>query len=86
MLHDADSNGKAVLLRDGGGGPEPEQLQGRAFCFLPLPLFTGLPVHINGLFEVTNNRRVPSWTVCAAGSCDSVQQLWERLMHQGRDC
>ena len=26
-------------------------LQGRAFCFLPLPLPTGLPVHVNGLFE-----------------------------------
>ena len=33
------------------------QLQGRVFCFLPLPLHSGLPVHVNGLFEVTNNRQ-----------------------------
>ena len=31
-------------------------LQGRAFCFLPLPLPTGLPVHVNGLFECA-----PAW-------------------------
>lgn len=31
--------------------------QGRAFCFLPLPALTQLPVHINGLFELSSNRR-----------------------------
>lgn len=32
---------------------------GRAYCFLPLPVKTGLPaVHINGLFELS--RLVPS--------------------------
>jgi sacsin len=30
---------------------------GRAFCFLPLPAFTCLPVHINGYFELSSNRR-----------------------------
>ena len=32
---------------------------GRAFCFLPLPIATGLPsrVHINGYFELSSNRR-----------------------------
>ncbi|XP_057820319.2 uncharacterized protein LOC131033191 isoform X2 [Cryptomeria japonica] len=32
-------------------------LEGRAFCFLPLPVNTGLPVHINGYFELSSNRR-----------------------------
>ena len=32
-------------------------LRGRAFCFLPLPLPTGLPVHANGCFALTSNRR-----------------------------
>ncbi|CAK9174309.1 unnamed protein product [Ilex paraguariensis] len=30
---------------------------GRAFCFLPLPIYTGLPVHVNAYFELSSNRR-----------------------------
>ena len=30
---------------------------GRAFCFLPLPVMTGLPVHVNAFFELSSNRR-----------------------------
>ncbi|CDP11009.1 unnamed protein product [Coffea canephora] len=30
---------------------------GRAFCFLPLPINTGLPVHVNAYFELSSNRR-----------------------------
>ena len=30
---------------------------GRAFCFLPLPARTGLPVHVNAYFELSSNRR-----------------------------
>ncbi|TMW63551.1 hypothetical protein Poli38472_002492 [Pythium oligandrum] len=33
------------------------QVEGRAFCFLPLPVRTGLSVHINGYFELSSNRR-----------------------------
>lgn len=32
-------------------------LVGRAFCFLPLPVKIGLPVHVNGYFELSSNRR-----------------------------
>jgi hypothetical protein len=32
-------------------------LTGQAFCFLPLPAETGLPVHSNGYFELSANRR-----------------------------
>ena len=32
-------------------------LQGMAACFLPLPVATGLPVHVNGYFELSSNRR-----------------------------
>lgn len=35
----------------------PTPTQGRAFCFLPLPTATGLPVHINGFFEMASDRR-----------------------------
>ena len=32
-------------------------LSGTIFCYLPLPIHSGLPVHINGSFAVTANRR-----------------------------
>ncbi|KAH9612108.1 hypothetical protein KSS87_002588 [Heliosperma pusillum] len=34
-----------------------ENFDGRAFCFLPLPISTGLPVHVNAYFELSSNRR-----------------------------
>ncbi|KAL7692695.1 putative Zinc finger, RING-type, UBA-like superfamily, Zinc finger, RING/FYVE/PHD-type [Plasmopara halstedii] len=36
-------------------------LEGRAFCFLPLPVRNGYPVHVNGYFELSSNRR-DIWT------------------------
>eukprot|EP00854_Cymbomonas_tetramitiformis_P005341 gene5341-6484_t len=37
--------------------PYAEREAARAFCFLPLPVLTGLPVHVNGYFELSSNRR-----------------------------
>ncbi|KAK2972747.1 hypothetical protein RJ640_019395 [Escallonia rubra] len=37
--------------------PLKKNFEGRAFCFLPLPISTGLPVHVNGYFELSSNRR-----------------------------
>lgn len=36
---------------------ERRNFEGRAFCFLPLPISTGLPVHVNAYFELSSNRR-----------------------------
>ena len=44
----------ALLSREGQPSPA---VKGRAFCFLPLPAETGLPVHVNGYFELSSNRR-----------------------------
>lgn len=38
-----------------------EVAPGRAFCFLPLPALTSLPVHINGFFELSSNRCGSWW-------------------------
>ena len=42
-----------------------EDPQGHLFCFLPLPLqkksLTGLPVHVNGFFALSQNRRHLKW-------------------------
>ncbi|XP_035995653.1 sacsin [Fundulus heteroclitus] len=37
--------------------PLQTDLVGQAFCFLPLPIQTGLPVNINGTFAVMSNRK-----------------------------
>ena len=40
---------------------EPPAIKGHVFCFLPLPVqktsLTGLPVHVNGFFALSQNRR-----------------------------
>ena len=41
----------APLIREGA------TLEGQVFCFLPLPLYSGLPVHINGHFILNSTRR-----------------------------
>lgn len=52
----------AVPLRQQGGSMIPVPLneisaKGAVFCYLPLPMLTGLPVHINGSFAIQSNRR-----------------------------
>ena len=37
------------------------QCKGHVFCFLPLPILSGLPVHINGQFILDASRRA-RWT------------------------
>ena len=51
--------GVAALLSPDDGEQQQQQspLRGRAFCFLPLPVHTGLPVHVNAYFELSSNRR-----------------------------
>ena len=43
------------------GSQEATPIRGHVFCFLPLPLqktsLTGLPVHVNGFFALSQNRR-----------------------------
>lgn len=52
---------------DGSGGGESSLLLrrqralGTAFCFLPLPAHTGLPLHVNAFFELSTNRRDVWW-------------------------
>lgn len=51
-----DKAGGAGLV-DVAKAVEPMSATGRAFVFLPLPLGTALPVHVNGFFELSDNRR-----------------------------
>ena len=52
----------------------PKPIQGEVFCFLPLALKTGLPVHISANFAVMNNRR-GIWT-SDGGSRETFEVEW----------
>lgn len=56
---EVDEEGTAGTTSDGdngnGGG-------GSAYCFLPLPVSTGLPIHVNGYFQLSSNRRDIWWS------------------------
>ncbi|KAJ1131169.1 hypothetical protein NDU88_009509 [Pleurodeles waltl] len=37
--------------------PNLKDFEGQVFCFMPLPIFSGLPFHLNGSFSVMSNRK-----------------------------
>jgi sacsin len=52
---------RECIVRTADAATTGQQVKGRAYCFLPLPILTGLPVHVNGFFEISSNRR-ELWT------------------------
>ena len=58
-----------------------QELEGEMFCFLPLSMKTGLPVHISSNFAVSNNRR-GIWTSDDASRLVDEVQWNETLMAQ----
>ena len=51
------------------------RLLGNVFCFLPLPVVTNLPVHINGQFALSSNRR-SIWS----GNTEDSKTLWNKAI------
>lgn len=76
----------------------PLYTEGLAYCFLPLPVSTGLPVMVNGFFELSSNRR-DVWQAGADMTGDGkTRAIWNislmrdiiapcycRLLHRIRD-
>ncbi|GJN26047.1 hypothetical protein PR202_gb13945 [Eleusine coracana subsp. coracana] len=56
--------------------------QGHAFCFLPLPVRTGLSVHVNGYFEVSSNRR-DIWYGADMDRGGKLRSDWNREIEGG---
>ena len=52
---------------------------GTAYCFLPLPECTRLPVHVNGYFELSSNRRGLWWGDDMAGD-GRARADWNRSL------
>ena len=55
-------------------------LNGTIFCYLPLPIHSGLPVHINGPFAVTANRRYLQTKLEDDKTCYGVE--WNNVLMQ----
>ena len=80
-LKSATASVACQLIKHSSSNLELTQpVQGEAFCFLPLALKTGLPVHISANFAVMNNRR-GIWT-SDGGTRDNFEVKWnEELIH-----
>ncbi|VDI50995.1 sacsin [Mytilus galloprovincialis] len=56
-----------------------QEKSGEAFCFLPLPIATGLPCHINGHFSVYSHRN----EIFGGKHIDDIRFVWNKLiLHQ----
>ncbi|KAK0447435.1 uncharacterized protein EV420DRAFT_1713851 [Desarmillaria tabescens] len=62
-----------------------EQTSGRLFTYLPLPIRTGFPCHVHGLFALTQSRQNLSNKTeigIVRGSDDSVLVEWNQLLFE----
>ena len=55
-------------------------LKGTIFCYLPLPIHSGLPVHINGAFALASNRRHLQMKLEGDMPCHGVE--WNNVLLQ----
>ena len=73
--------GRICSNNDKEGLFNPEAIPGEIFCFLPLSIPTGLPVHVNGYFAVTSNRRgIWESTTAEVGSHQPLEVRWNRSL------
>ena len=59
-------------------------VNGSVFCYLPLPIHSGLPVHINGAFAVAADRRNLERKVEDDKSCHGVN--WNKVLMEDSVC
>ena len=60
---------------------KPEAVPGEVFCFLPLSIPSGLPVHVNGYFAVTSNRRgIWESNTAETGRFQPLEVRWNRSL------
>lgn len=75
----ADGDGDGTI----DGKERPSLVRGAAYCFLPLPVVTGLPIHVNGYFELSSNRRVNKVQLSTAtvrfSLLSELLKIWRRF-------
>jgi hypothetical protein len=69
------------LNADGAGdiGTSARPLKGSCYCFLPLPIETGLPIHVHGSFVLTQNRR-SLWAGGGQSGVGKEKSEWNRII------
>uniref|UniRef100_K7FUZ6 HEPN domain-containing protein n=1 Tax=Pelodiscus sinensis TaxID=13735 RepID=K7FUZ6_PELSI len=71
--------------KPGKWAPRLDDFEGHVFCFLPLPITSGLPMHLHGAFAVLSNRK-GLWDTTAKGEWnlallrDAVPAAWLRAL------
>ena len=65
--------------------PKLDAINGEAFCFLPLSISTGLPIHVNGYFAVTSNRR-GIWERTTSHQHQVIEVRWNESLLQDALC
>ncbi|XP_019617871.1 PREDICTED: sacsin-like [Branchiostoma belcheri] len=81
--------GVAALLKSSDGSNQDASMNsrppnGEAFCFLPLSIPTGLPVHVNGSFAVASNRR-GLWEETSTDR-DDLKVQWNKALMEDAVC
>ncbi|XP_022089606.1 sacsin-like [Acanthaster planci] len=78
--------GGVAALMNGSNKEETGGAGYKAYCFLPLPIYTELPVHVNGTFELDAARKSLQKGDAYAGvlesSKDGLIHRWNRLLVQ----
>ena len=75
---------RQLQVGDDGQSKRPRvelAVRGRPFCTLPLPTHTGLPVHVNGFFELTTSRR-DVWSDTSGVGSGRVRAEWNVALLQ----
>ena len=62
-----------------------DAVNGEAFCFLPLSISTGLPIHVNGYFAVTSNRR-GIWERTTSHQHQEIEVRWNESLLKDALC
>ena len=68
--------GVACLLENNSKQEVPETTKKKAYCFLPLPLETDLPVHVNGHFALDHEARRNLWR----DLCSDYRSDWNNAL------
>ncbi|XP_015770809.1 PREDICTED: sacsin-like, partial [Acropora digitifera] len=72
---------KISTSHDSEGVSKPGAVAGEIFCFLPLSIPTGLPVHVNGYFAVMSNRRgIWESNTAETGRFQPLEVRWNRSL------
>lgn len=73
--------GAAARIAPLPDGEVHQPVRGKVYCSLPLPLETGLPVHLNGFFDLDSSRHALTTESGLTGAA-KVRARWNQLLVQ----